>query len=222
MKISKKQLLILQEGILLDDLTNYSDLEKKILKSLHKRYKDAGTFDLYTNDLATELHEKWGFPLDLSYKMAKIYNYKRDVLFSESSHTIDIKHSEILHNNLSKILRQFSSTLINEQLGEITDTKGNKYEANLWVYSDSFNIYIIPENRIDDRILFRCEINFIDKAGSYLDKPILTIDYKINDVKYPVGEYEFELPEKMDNNSIMKWVKSMVEFVKDIFSRTAF
>ncbi len=176
MKISKKQLLILQEGILLDDLSNYTELEKKLLKSLHKRYKDTSIYNLYTSELSNDLHEKWGMPLDISYKIAKIYIYKRDVLFDESRHTIDIKHSEILNSNINKFFKQFESTLPNGEYGEITDAKGNKYEAYLWVYSDSFSFYAIPINRSIERVIFRCELKFTDKEVAYIKGYIQSLE----------------------------------------------
>lgn len=220
MKIKKKQLLILQEGILLDDLTNYSDFEKKILKSLHKRYKDRSIYDLTVHEIAEDLHEKWGLPIDASYKMAKVYNYKRDTLFSEDIHSFDIKNSEILDKNFDKIIRKYISTLTDDRIGELVDKANNKYELYLWSGYQSFTIYCRSSIKT---FTVNNAVSFKNDKGEYLDKCIITIKYKTSeDETGEIGTYEFELPEKLDNNLIMEWVKSMVEFIKDILSRTAF
>ena len=221
MKISKKQLLILQEGILLDDLSNYSDFEKKILKSLHKRYKDVNTYDIYTSHLAKDLHEKWDLPLDTAYRMAKIYNYKRNELFSENIHSMDIKHTEILQHNFNETIRKYNSTLNDNQLGSTTDANKVKYDLFLWNTYDGFTIYARkPEG---ESVNISTLVIFTDKDGNYLEKCILDIKYKTSeDKRGEIGQFEFESPEKMDSNSSMEWVKSMVEFVKDKISRTAF
>jgi hypothetical protein len=220
MKINKKQLLILQEGILLDDLTNYSDFEKKILKSLHKRYKDISIYDLTVHEIAEDLHEKWGLAIDDAYKMSKVYNYKRDALFSENIHSFDIKNSEILDKNFDKIIRNYISTLTDDEIGELVDKINNKYELFLWSGYQSFTIY--GRNNIKTFTVNNA-VKFTNNKGEYLDKCNIKIKYKTSeDETGELGTYEFELPEKLDNNSIMEWVKSMVEFVKDILSRTAF
>jgi hypothetical protein len=152
MRIKKKHVLkesLILEGLLIDDLTTLDAFDKKVLKGLHKRFKDVSMWDIDTYDLIDELHEKWLMPLSKAFKLVHTYVYKRDYLFKEHDYVSNVKNADIFRRYGRKFYKKYRDSLDDEHLtpdGEFWDISvGDKtlpYEPHFWDQWNGYSIYL--------------------------------------------------------------------------------
>lgn len=217
MRIKKKDVLL--ESLLIDVTTEFSDVEKRLLKSLNKKYGNPLDSESKFNEweVAVWLIETLELPYDIAYEITKTYYWNYDKLFSDAGKVRKrIPISEIFFGNISKLMDTYKD-VHGEEYGSITlKLDGDTFETNrnvsVWGRSRGFSLYIpfstwshpttgemFSTNELRNRLIF-VEVEFkpITLRGTLSDIWLSHEQYKDDidnenfyvSVDYTVGERE--------------------------------
>jgi hypothetical protein len=148
MRIKKKYVLL--ESMLIDLTDKLTPFQKKILKVLHKKYKDLAWVSQW--DASIFLIEELDVDYQDAYDLIQTYSRFRDVLFKEVSDFYEkasVPH--VFFMNIGKALESYKNNLADGEHLNDAVFKWDKepYEENhevvLWTYSSSFILYFTPE-----------------------------------------------------------------------------
>ncbi len=237
MRIKKKYVIKearLTEGLMVDDLKNLTPTQKKILKSLHKKYvKNAGDDFRYwrLNDekITDELHDKWHLPFQEAFKISKLFVLHGDELFRENKIVSDIQIVEILKRYMGKFIKYYIEDLGGEVLaGGYWDLNiGGKvlpHEPHIWESFRGINMYLpcewtmsYSESRISCEgrtLLVNIKFDF-GGYGEIKKEPTVSITYDLGDPGERlegviVDEAYFDLPEEVNKNVMNKWFDDFI------------
>lgn len=235
MRIKKKYVLKesrILETLLIDDLSGIPPFEKKALKYLHSIYKDFTIWDINTADIVDKIHNEWKIPLELAFKIANTYVYKRDVLFKEHDFYGGYSKSKFFEKYSHRFFRNFRDTLNNDIIepdGWDINVGGEvlPYDTSFWESYDSFTIYLPINNEFKYRgegwnkwdkytILINVEFEFFEnkisinyKIGERHNKQTGIIKDNIH-FEYPEGDLTFDSVNKWVSDIIFNIVKPLV------------
>ena len=194
------------ESLLIDVSTEFSPLEKKILKQLYKRYGDdllSPDSDFNQWDVAAWLIETLDIPYEMAYTLTKTYYWNHHKLFREVDKVRkEIPMSNLFFSHLSKLNSNFDNTYLNEKFGRsgyvgtininIDKDSGfiDERDVNYWDTYKGFTLYM-PFNswRIGDSMVgseerdvrsIMVDVTFypIDKKGKIVDSYISDDSYE--------------------------------------------
>jgi hypothetical protein len=243
MRIKKKYVIKearLTEALMVDDLGNLTPVQKKILKSLHKKYvKGAGDdfryWRLNSHDITNELHEKWKLSFQESFKLARLFVLHGDELFRENRISSDVKITEILQLYMDKFVKHYKESLTDEGLpgGDWDLTIGGEvtpHEPNFWDSYRGFNLYLpvnadhrwsLPRSerrKIENKLLLISVRFEFDRYGDTGLEPTVSIAYELGDTLqdrkkiegHIVDKAYFDLPKEVSKEVMNKWFDDFI------------
>ena len=142
-----------EKKIFLDYTTEFDDFEKRVLKQIHKVYKDTSLLDYRIWDVAIDLIEYYNLDYKHAYELSNTYYYNKEKLFSK----LERQRKEVSN---SYLFFHFLSDIINE-----------------WIEKEGNNLPVVPVKYKDEKIPivessinlsnaykgFRCYIEPIDE-----------------------------------------------------------
>ena len=206
MRIKKKYVIkeaILTEGLMVDDLGNLTPTQKKVLKSLYKKYvknadDDFRYWRLNTNDITKELNDKWQMSFHEAYKISRLFVMHGDDLFKENRINSEVHVAEILRGYMGTFISHYKKSLEDDEIhggdwdlsigGEVTP-----HTSHFWDSYNGFSLYLpvnydyrweLPrhERDVTERkiIIIKVSFDFGDYRGTNTE-PTISIKYSLGD-----------------------------------------
>ena len=225
MRIKKKYVLkesLLLEGILLDDLKQFTPRERKILKSLYKKYykpndPDFSWWRLNANHIQTELHEDWQLPFNVAYKMTKVFVLHGDELFTDNRINTNYSSSEILMLYMDDFMDNYRKSLDEDLIvgGDwILDVDGKKglYTPHFWSSYRGFILYLAQDV---NTVMVRGTFDF----ESDKENPTIKITYRLGSDDNEYNKWNgvlldnaiIDLPDEVTKQSMQDWIDDFVK-----------
>tara|TARA_R110000868_G_scaffold128953_2_gene337394 strand:+ start:707 stop:1492 length:786 start_codon:yes stop_codon:yes gene_type:complete len=231
--VIKESLII--EGLLIDDISNFSIKEKKILKTLYKKYYKPNDpnfrwWRLSRYDILTELDEKWLLPFNVAFKMSKIFVEYGEKLFVDNHIKTSFNIKEVFESYFERFTRIYKSKLIDgDRIGDQwdinVDNKVSVHDVHFWDSYDGFTLYspinreaywelpIEERNYIDNHLLLvRCKFKYKLESEQ---EPTLRLTYEVgkgDDVTSGVivDEAIFDLPKEVSQTEMFVWFDDLI------------
>lgn len=232
MRIKKKHVLKearLLEALMIDEISSISPQVKKILKSLHKKYVKDDSFRywrLSPYDIVDELTEHWLLPFDMSYKIAQLFVFHGDQLFSDTRIKTEYTSKDVLRGYFGRFLKKY------REYAELNDDYFDNWDLNVggevakhriafWDHSSSFTLYMPAKS----------DWSLPSRERKRLDERLILADVRFNfegeeatiAIKYELGERDtdkiegtileraiIDLPEELNETTFNKWVEDLI------------
>lgn len=128
-----------KKKVFLDYTTEFNDFEKKVLRQIHRMYKNKDIMKFKVWDVAIDFIENFGLGYKEAYDLANTYYYNKEQLFREYLPTKKVSaNSDILFNKLNDFIDLFITS--DSSLFENIDIKfkgDEKGYIDMEVVSDS-------------------------------------------------------------------------------------
>ena len=237
MRIKKKNVLkesyLINESVLLDQLTHIKPNVKKVLRLVNKKFVPKDKEDFYwwrlsQYDIEKFLVDEMSIPELESFKIAKFFVKYGERLFSESEPFIyDVPVKEVFKNMFSKYLRIFNKERnLFPDLEFNTKVNGKKINFtspyDIWDGYNGLIIYLGYEHNINTSLTIRFTFDF-EKGG---ENTILIKSSNINydnqdgatEIQFLPKNTEINLPKDDSYESFVEWVQELINNSHTILS----
>ena len=212
----------------LDYTTEFNDFEKKILKQIHKMYKDKNIMEYKVWDVAIDFIEQFGLGYKEAYELSNSYYYNKDYLFNEYRTYKKVSaNSYIFFENFNKFIERFFSSEMSKFENIDLRFKGDNIDlenaVNVQTLYKGFYVELEPieiddENeyynwRYRNNRIVRFNINFhkIDLNGEKTDKYYYSDEEsKFVDQNKFLVEIEIKYGYSDDSNNIL--IKKYIDY----------
>jgi len=240
MRIKKKNVLkesyIINEAILLDQLSHIKPNVKKVLKLIKKKFlpKELNSFhwwSLSRYDIQEFLENEMSIPEIESYKIASFFIKYGEKLFSESeSYVYDLPLKKVFGEMFTKYIRKFIKEKHNyPDLLFKTKINGKEYvwdEYEIWDSYAGFSIYLSYNFAIETSIV----INFFFDTEKGDENTILikesTLRYDgvdgVERIPFIANNTEIDLPKEETYESFVEWMQELITNSQTIFNNSKY
>lgn len=242
MRIKKKNVLkesyLINEAVLLDQLTHIKPNVKKVLRLINKKFvpKDKEGFywwRLSQVDIQEFLEDEMSIPRLDAYKISRFFIKYGERLFDETEEYIyDIPVKEAFHRMFGSYVRDFSKEKNLYPDIEFKMTINDKeYTFNdpydVWDSYRGFNIYLGYHFNLNTSVIVSAYFDLEDGGGentTLIKKLDLKMDVDGGDKVFTLipNDTEIDLPKDESYESFVEWMQELIKNIQLIISDKKF
>ena len=242
MRIKKKNVLkesyLINEAILLDQLTHIKPNVKKVLRLINKKFVPKNKENFYwwrlsQLDIQTFLEDEMTIPKLDAYKISRFFIKYGERLFDESEDYIyDLPVKEVFHKMFGDYVRKFSKekNLYPDIEFKMTINDKGYYFTDPYTVWDSysgFNIYLGYHFNINTSVIVRAYFDLEDGGGentTLIKQLDLKMDVDGGDKVFTLipTNIEIDLPKDETYESFVEWMQDLIKNIQLIISDKKF